>query len=118
MGCVTRRTAIAAFLGAVVVVLVAGTVAVVLVRINRIPPIDAGWVSDDGLTLLILTDGCAKPITFTFEETTDQIIVDPKIRRTDEDCGGSSFDVLLTEPLGDRTVIDARNGDAIEISNR
>ncbi len=94
------------------------TLAVLAGCLNRTPTIDFGLVSDDGLTLTILTDRCAEPITFTFEETPDQVIVDPRIRATDDDCGGSDFVVNLTEPLGDRTVIDDRNGNTIEISNR
>ncbi len=113
-----KRDAIAVSLGALVIVVLAGTIALVSFRIHRIPPIEGGVVSEDGLTVTILTDGCAKPITFTFEETPDQIVVDPKIRPTDDDCGGSGFDVVLAEPLGDRAVIDARNGDPIGIFNR
>lgn len=113
-----KRDAIAVSRGALVIVVLAGTIALVSPRIHRIPPIDRGWVSEDGLTVIISTVGCAEPITFTFEETPDQVVVDPKIRRTDEDCGSSSFDVPLVEPLGDRTVIDTRNGDTIDIANR
>ena len=114
----TRREKVAVSLGALFIVLVAGTIALVAFRIHRIPPIDSGWVTDDGLTVSISTVSCAEPITFTVEETPDQVVVDPKIRRTGEDCGGTSFDVRLLEPLGDRVVIDARNEDLIEISNR
>ncbi len=76
---------------------------------------DEIYVSPDGLLLNIGIGSCNADITVAVEETPTEVIVTPTVENNQRghDCA-DGFLVTLAEPLGERAVVDGRNGETFD----
>jgi hypothetical protein len=72
-------------------------------------------ISSDGRLIRIHVAACHAELTAHVDERPDRVLVRVGARHGyDGDCGGR-LDIHLSEPLGDRVLIDASDGEEIEV---
>lgn len=89
--------------------------ALVAVGCGRETSIYEGRVSPDGRVVLLIVGACNADLDFGVDERADRVVVLVKVSNAWEgDCaGGVHF--RLSEPLGNRVLVDAVTGDTIPL---
>ena len=73
--------------------------------------LDVASLSDDGVTLHLSVDACIdlESLEVVFQERHDEVLVGVRGDVRVGDCG-LGMSIVLTEPLGDRKLVDASDG--------
>ncbi|MBT8193807.1 MAG: hypothetical protein KJP22_10430 [Acidimicrobiia bacterium] len=102
--------------GSTIRIVVAGLVVLALGGCYSDPAFidDEIYVSPDGLLLNIGIGSCNADIVVTVEETATEVIVTPSVENDSGDDCADGFLVTLAKPLGERTVVDGRNGETFD----
>ena len=60
---------------------------------------------------------CGSGVVWELDESPDRVVVDVRMFHRPGDCSAGTI-LELAKPLGDRPLIDAATGDAVEVANR
>jgi delta 1-pyrroline-5-carboxylate dehydrogenase len=71
--------------------------------------------STDGLTFWLEVGSCNADLEVDVDETPEQVVIDVSAHNDANDACSDAYMITLSEPLGDRPLIDASDGAAIEV---
>ena len=72
-------------------------------------------VSPDGRTLQLIVGACNADLTAVVEESEDTVEITVTARNESQNTCAEGIQVTLDSELGDRSVIDGSDGDALEV---
>lgn len=76
--------------------------------------VTAATLFQDGVTLQLMVAVCASDASATVTESEDSVTVSVTAKRKAGDCG-IGVNVTLDDQLGDRQLIDAYDGEAVDV---